>query len=169
MWGHKSILGHDAGGLTDLGVSSLRESFMESGEAKSLVDRWLKTLFFMPNFILGHAAEMSVLLNLVDSVHIKDREITEDESAEHLQLVNTSTLPSSDMAESTSEGFLGGFFSHFSPKEKVSVSKNKEKENRMSVIWTQRETRCGRCRSKARGNLNPSLIPRMCFHHHATG
>lgn len=118
MRGHKSILGHDAGGLTDLGVSSLSESFMESGEAKSLVDRWLKTLFFMPNFVLGHAAEMSVLLNLVDSVHLKDREIKEDESAEHLQLVNTSTLPSSDMAESTSEGFLGGFFFSFQPKRK---------------------------------------------------
>lgn len=46
---------------------------------------------------------MSVLLNLVDTVHLKDREIKEDESAEHLQLVNS--VPSSDMAESTSEGF----------------------------------------------------------------
>lgn len=48
---------------------------------------------------------MPILLNLVDTVHLKDREIKEDESAEHLQLVNTSTMPSSDMAESTSEGF----------------------------------------------------------------
>lgn len=70
---HKSLLGHDAGELTGLGVSSLRESFMGSREAKSLVDRWLKTLFFMPNFVLSHAPEMSVLLNLVDSVHLKEK------------------------------------------------------------------------------------------------
>lgn len=116
--GHKSLLGHDAGGLMGLGVSSLRESFMESGEANSLVDRWLKTLFFMPNFVLSHAPDMSVLLNLVDSVHLKDREIKEDESAEHLQLANTSTLPSSDTAESTSEGFLSIFLLSFQPKRK---------------------------------------------------
>ena len=118
MGGYKSVLGHDAGGLMGLGVSSLRESFTGSGEAKSHVDRWLKTLLFMPNFVLSHAPEMSVLLNLVDSMHLKDREIKEDESAEHLQLVNTSTLPSSDMAESTSEGFLGFFFFLISAQKK---------------------------------------------------
>lgn len=78
---------------------------MGSGDTKCLVDRWLTTLFFMPGFVLCHAPEMSVLLNLVDTVHLKEREIKEDESAEHLQLVNTSTVPSSDMAESNSEGF----------------------------------------------------------------
>lgn len=78
---------------------------MGSGDRKCLVDRWLKTLFFTPDFVLSHTPEMSVLLNLVDTVHLKDREIKEDESAEHLQLVNTGTMPSSDMAESTSEGF----------------------------------------------------------------
>lgn len=84
MWGRKSVLGHEVGGLMGLGVSSLRGSFMGSGEAKSLVDRWLRTLFFMPNFFLSHAPGMSVLLNQVDSAHLKDREIKEDESAEHL-------------------------------------------------------------------------------------
>lgn len=79
-------MGHDAGELRGLRVSNLRESFMGSGQAKSLVDRWLKTLFFMPNFVFSHAPEMSVLLNLVDNVHLKDREIKEDESAKHLQL-----------------------------------------------------------------------------------
>lgn len=78
---------------------------MGSRDSKCLVDRWLKTLFFTPGFVLSHAPEMSVLLNPVNTVHLKDREIKEDESAEHLQLVNTSTMPSSDMAESTSEGF----------------------------------------------------------------
>lgn len=126
--GHKSLLGHDAGGLMGLGVSSLRESFMESGEANSLVDRWLKTLFFMPNFVLSHAPDMSVLLNLVDSVHLKDREIKEDESAEHLQLANTSTLPSSDTAESTSEGFLSIFLLSFQPKRKGFCFKKTEGE-----------------------------------------
>lgn len=76
---------------------------MGSRDAKCLVDRWLKTLFFTPGFVLSHAPQMSVLLNLVDTVHLKDREIKEDESAEHLQLVNS--VPSSDTAESTSEGF----------------------------------------------------------------
>lgn len=118
-------------------------------------------------FCSQSCCRISVLLNLVDSVHLKDREIKEDESAEHLQLMNTSTLPSSDMAESTSEGFLdlGGFFaSNFSPKEKVSLSKRKEKkEKRMLVIQAQREGSCGRCRSKARRNLNVSLISRNLF------
>lgn len=59
----------------------------------------------MPGFVLCHAPEVSVLLNLVDTVHLKEREIKEDESAEHLQPVNTSTMPSSDMAESNSDGF----------------------------------------------------------------
>lgn len=54
--------------------------------------------------------------------------------------------------------FRALFSPHFSPKEKVFVSENKEKEKRMSVIWTQREGRCGRCRSKTWGNLSPSLI-----------
>lgn len=103
---------------------------MGNGEAKSLIDRWLKTLFFMPNFVLSHAPEMSVLLNLVDSVHLKDREIKEDESAEHLQLVNTSTLPSSDMAESTSEGFLGFFLFSFQPKRKGFCFKKKTKKRK---------------------------------------
>lgn len=89
---------------------------MESGEAKSLVDVWLKTFIFMPNFSLSHAQEMSILLNLVDNVHLKDRGIKEDESAEHLQLVNPSALPCSDMTKSTFEGSLGlfGFFVGFS-------------------------------------------------------
>lgn len=90
----------------------------------------------MPDFVLSHAPEMSVLLNLVDSVHLKDREIKEDESAEHLQLVNTSTLPSSDMAESTSEGFLGLVFFplSFQPKRKgFSFKKKKQREREEDV------------------------------------
>lgn len=144
MQGHKSILGHDAGGLTGLGVSSLRESFMGSGEAKSLVDRWLKTLFFMPDFVLSHAPEMSVLLNLVDSVHLKDREIKEDESAEHLQLLSTSALPSSDMAESTSEGFLGLFFFLFQPKRKgLCFKKQRDREEDVGDRDTKRRQMWG--------------------------
>lgn len=71
-------------------------------EAKCLIGSRLKTLLFMPNFVLSHTPEMSVLLNLVDSVHLKDREIKEAESTERLELVSVSTLPSSDMTESTS-------------------------------------------------------------------
>lgn len=51
----------------------MRESFMGSEEAKSLVDGRLKKAFFMPNFVLSHAPEMSVVLNLVDSVQIRQR------------------------------------------------------------------------------------------------
>ena len=120
--GHKSLLGHDAGCLTGLGVSSLRESFMGSGEARSLVCRWW---LFMRNFVLSDAPEMFVLLNLVDSVHLKDREIKEDESAEHSQLANTSTLPSSDVAESTSEGVLGSFFLISAQKERFLFQKTR--------------------------------------------
>lgn len=52
---------------------------MGSEEGKCLVDSRLKTLLFMPNFVLSNTPEMSVLLNLVDSVHLKDREIKEVE------------------------------------------------------------------------------------------
>jgi len=79
----------------------------------------------MRNFVLSDAPEMFVLLNLVDSVHLKDREIKEDESAEHSQLANTSTLPSSDVAESTSEGVLGSFFLISAQKERFLFQKTR--------------------------------------------
>lgn len=163
---HKSLYGHDAGRITDLGVSSLRESFMGSEEAKSLVDRRLKKVFFMPNFVLSHTPKMSVVLNLVDSVQIKGREIKEVESAEHLELANTSTLPSSDMTENTS----AGFFLILAKRKGFCFKKQREKEKRMSVTWIQRKGRCGRCRSKAQGNLSPSLSSlETCSYHHDTG
>lgn len=119
-------------------------------------------------FCCQSCCRISVLLNLVDSVHLKDREIKEDGSAEHLQLMNTSTLPSSDMAESTSEGFLDlGFFLPLISAQKkrflFQKEKRKKKEKRMLVIQAQREGSCGRCRSKARRNLNISLISRNLF------
>lgn len=108
---------------------------MGSEEAKSLVDRKLKKVFFMPNFVLSHTPEMSVVLNLVDGVQIKGREIKEVESAEHLELANTSTLPSSDMTENTS----AGFFSHFSQKKRFLFQKAKgEKAEYVGYMDTKR-------------------------------
>lgn len=52
---------------------------MGNEEAKCLVDSRLKMPLFMPNFVLSNTPEMSVLLNLVDSVHLKDRKIKEAE------------------------------------------------------------------------------------------
>lgn len=95
------------------------KSFMGSEEAKCLVDSRLKTLLFMPNFVLSNTPEMSVLLNLVDSVHLKDREIKEVEIHRAFRARKYIAFQ-----------WYDGENLSFSPKAKVCVSKSKERNRR---------------------------------------